>query len=117
MFNRRHEKMKQTITDYMDELTSDNLEAFERIISLQYRKFIRFYRLVEEHSKDISDVKYEFTSPSSLDVVLIIEDTSKVKDIKSDIKSSMKTSDYEGTVTLDDNTIHISIVMEEEDVA
>lgn len=105
--------MNKDMVDYMNELSSCNLETLEQIISLQYRKFVRFYKLVEGYSGDINKIKYEFNSPSSLDVVLTFKRKKELSKIKNELEDSMKKSSYDGSVKLNKKEILISIELDE----
>ena len=65
-FNRRNWMMKEDMFDYIDKLSGKDFKTLEKIISFPYRKFIRFYRLVESYSGIITKVKYNFISPSNI---------------------------------------------------
>lgn len=106
--------MKKDVVDYMNELTSSNLNSLEQLISLQYRKFIQFYRLVKDYSDIITKVKYEFNSPSSLDVVLIFDTKRDLKDIKKELISSMEKSKYNGSIKVVKKSIYMSIILDED---
>ena len=105
--------MKQVMTDYINSMTEGNLDSLEQIISLQYRKFIRFYRLVEGYSELIKNLKYEFNSPTSLDVLLVLESKAKPENIKKEIEASMSESKYDGEVKLVKKNVFISIILDE----
>lgn len=105
--------MKKDMLDYIDGLASGDLDAFEHLISNQYRKFVRFYRLVEGYSSIITKLKYEFNSPLSLDVVLILDTKRNADKIKPELEASIESSEYDGTVTVDNKNVHISITFDE----
>ena len=109
--------MNKKMTDYINEMASSNMETLEKIISLQYRKFVRFYKLVESYSDMIKKVKYEFNSPLSLDVVLVFNDSKDGKDIKNirkKLEESMIESKYDGyTKIIEKKCIFISIELDE----
>ena len=111
--------MKKDMTDYINSMIEDNLETLGKIISLQYRKFIRFYELVSEYSGSIDDVKYDFISPTSLDVSLTFESKEDLKKVKKEIETAMEKSKYDGSVKQEspkkDNRLFISIILEEPD--
>jgi hypothetical protein len=111
--------MKKDMTDYINSMIEDNLETLGKIISLQYRKFIRFYELVSEYSGSIDAVKYDFISPTSLDVSLTFESKEDLKKVKKEIETAMEKSKYDGSVKQEspkkDNRLFISIILEEPD--
>ena len=106
--------MKKDMIEYLSALSSNDYDAFEKIISLQYRKFVRFYKLVREYSDIISKIKYDFKSPSSLDVVLNFDTKKNISSIKKELESSMKESEYEGEIKLLRKNMYISISLEED---
>jgi hypothetical protein len=101
------------MVDYINDLSDSNLETLEQIISLQYRKFIRFYQLIEKYSGIIKKVQYEFISPSSLDVVLIFDTKRKLENIKKEIDDEMEKLKYDGSTEVKKKTIAMSIVLDE----
>jgi hypothetical protein len=100
------------MTDCIGELSGSNMETLEQIVTLQYRKFIRFYKLISKHFDALEGIDYQFKDPSSLDVYLHF-DTSKLKAVKSKIKEDMEKYGYEGNVCIRKQSILISIFMEE----
>lgn len=106
--------MKKDMIEYLNTLSSNDFDVFEQIISLQYRKFVRFYRLVREYSEMISKIKYEFNSPSSLDVVLSFDTSKNLSSIKKELESSMKKSEYEGEIKLSKKNMYISLTLIED---
>lgn len=107
--------MKKEMSDYINGMTENNLETLEQIITLQYRKFIQFYKLVEEYSGIITKVKYEFISPSSLDVLLVLNTKRDLSNLKKELEKSMEKSKYDGSVKVVKKNIFISIILEESD--
>ena len=105
--------MKKDMLEYIDGLASGDLETFEQIISHQYKKFVRFYRLVENYSSYINSLKYEFNSPVSLDVILVLNTNKNADKIKPELELSIENSDYTGTVDIQGKNLHISIEFDE----
>lgn len=105
--------MKNDMAEYLNALASGNFDTFEQIISLQYRKFVRFYKLVKQYSRSIDKLKYHFHDAESLDVVLNMESGSDMKDIKKELESSMERNGYDGSIKIQKNNLHISIVLAE----
>ena len=106
--------MKKDMFDYIDKLSGKDFKTLEKIISFQYRKFIRFYRLVESYSGIITKVKYNFISPSSLDVVLTFNTKRDLGNIKKEMLKSMDENGYEGVIEHNKKNMSISITLEEE---
>lgn len=107
--------MKKEMSDYINGMTENNLETLEQIITLQYRKFIQFYKLVKEYSGIITKVKYQFISPSSLDVLLVLNTKRDLSNLKKELEKSMEKSKYDGSVKVVKKNIFISIILEESD--
>lgn len=105
--------MKNDMLEYIDGLASGDLDTFEQLISHQYRKFIKFYRLVEGYSSSIHNLKYEFNSPVSLNVVLVLGTKKAADKIKPELESAIEKSDYTGVITIDGKEISISIEFDE----
>ena len=106
--------MKKDMAEYLNALVSDNLDTFEQIISLQYRKFVRFYKLVSRYSSQIDKIKYTFNDASSLDVILSMCDSADMKTIKQELESSMEKNGYDGSIKIQKKNFHISIILVEE---
>lgn len=106
--------MKKVITQYMNDMTSGDLETLEKIISFQYKKFVRFYKLIHDYSGLISKLKYEFNSASSLDVLLYMDTKRDLKKLCDEIEDMMKKSEYDGEVSVVKKNIFISLVLDEE---
>ena len=107
--------MKKEMTDYLNSMSDADLDKLETIICLQYIKFIKFYRLIEAYSDKISNVKYDFISPLSLDVVLVFKKASNLKSIQAEIESSIENSQYEGSVNVSKKEMFISIILNEDE--
>jgi hypothetical protein len=105
----------KSMSDYMNDLTGHSLDTLEQIISLQYRKFVQFYRLIEKYSNIINKVHYEFNSPLSLDVELEFNTKKTLETIKKELDESIKKNNYDGLITIKKKNIIISLVLDEED--
>lgn len=105
--------MKKKMTCYLNELVGDDMEMLEKLISHQYRKFIRFYRLIEEYSGMITKMRYEFNSESSLDVTVSFDTKRKMENIKSELESLAKDGDYELHISVNKKTLNVSVVLDE----
>lgn len=103
--------MKRDMAEYLNALTSDDLDTFEQIISLQYRKFTMFYKLVNQYSHLIDKLKYNFEDASSLDVVLSMDSSTDMKSVKKELESSMEKSGYDGSIKIQKKNLRISIVL------
>lgn len=107
--------MKKNMIEYINSMSEGKLDTLGTIISLQYKKFIQFYKLVSEYSDDISKVSYQFNSSSSLDVGITFENKCNVDDISDNILNSMEKSKYDGNLTkIDKKNILMNIYLEED---
>lgn len=106
--------MKKDMTSYINSMTENNFETLKQIISLQYRKFVKFYKIVAPYSSSIEKLKYQFKSANSLDVYLILDSKKDAKGLKQELESLMEKYDCNGSVELDKKDIFISIIMDEE---
>lgn len=107
-------KALKSMADYMNCLTGSSLGTLEQIISLQYRKFVRFYYLIEKYSGIIKKIHYEFNSPESLDVELEFNTKKTLESIKKELDEEMGKNDCEGLITIKKKSLYISIVLDEE---
>ena len=106
--------MENKMNVYLNSMTGGDMDSLEKIISCQYRKFVRFYRLLEDYSDDIDSLEYEFNSPLSLDVDIKFDSKKTLKSIKDELVKAMNNLGYDGSVTVKKKIIFISIVLEEE---
>lgn len=105
--------MKQDMTEYLNNMTSGSFDTLEKIISLQYRKFVRFYKLVKEYSSLITKLKYTFVDGSTLNIVLVMDPSADMKSIKKELESSIKKSQYEGSIKIQKKNFIISLTLQE----
>lgn len=108
--------MNKVMTEYINSMTGNSIETLEKIISLQYRKFIRFYRLVEGYSDTINNIEYEFNSSSSLDVILSFNTKKNLDNIKEELELSMEKNCYNGIIKVTNKRIFMSIILDEDDM-
>lgn len=105
--------MKKDMAEYLNALSADNLTTFELIISSQYRKFVRFYKLVSQYSHLIEKIKYSFHDVRTLDVMLTMDVSADVKGIKKEIDESMRRNGYQGTVRVSKRNMYMTIFLVE----
>lgn len=105
----------KTMSECMNDLTGSSLDNLEQIVTLQYRKFVRFYKLIEKYSGIIKKVHYEFNSPSSLDVELTFDTKKSLESIKKELDDEMTKKEYSGSTLIKKKSILISIVLDETD--
>ena len=105
--------MEKSMTEFLNELTSSDLETLDQIITLQYRKFIRFYRLIEDYSGIIKKIKYDFVSPESLDILLVFDTKKSMDKIKDELLLSMTEKSYNGDIKIENKNMYMSITLDE----
>ena len=86
--------MKASLSEYMKELSGNELSILEEVISKKYRKFINFFNLVSEYSEDIVSLKYNFTTESILDVELMMQNMTK-REIKRELIDDLEILGYQ----------------------
>ena len=50
--------MKQSYTDYLDELCGNRMDILETLVTSKYRKFKKFYNIMKKHSPEIAHMAY-----------------------------------------------------------
>lgn len=105
--------MEKSMTEYLNALTSSDLETLDQIITLQYRKFIRFYRLIEDYSGIIKKVKYTFECPESLDILIVFDTKRSIENIRDELLLSMTEKSYTGDVKIEKKNMYMSITLDE----
>lgn len=101
------------MTEYLNALTSSDLETLDQIITLQYRKFIRFYRLIEDYSGIIKKVKYSFECPESLDILIVFDTKRDMDKIKEELLLAMNEKSYNGDIKVEKKNMYMSISLDE----
>lgn len=84
--------MKRSMSEYAVALSGSDIDALELLISLKFKAFKHFYRLVEERSDDIASLSYDMSKEESLHVY--IETVTKDAKFAAWIKSHLEHSDY-----------------------
>jgi len=105
--------MNKDYFSYVNDMTEGNLESLYQLISLQYKKFVRFYNLVKDYSSIVSKIKYEFKSSSSLDVEIYFNTKRKLENIKEEFDEKILNSDYTGNIEVGKNKLLMSIILDE----
>ncbi len=114
IFLRGATNMKPRMSDYVNKMSGDDIEAFENIITNQYKKFIRFFKLVSKYSDEIDDLHYVFNSSNELEVDLIFVKGTDVAKIEKKISSKISELDYEAEICIKKKTISIKIFLDED---
>lgn len=106
--------MKKRYTDYIQCMTDGDIEKIEYIISKQYRKFVKLYRMLEKHSDDITTIKYEPKNDSTLDVYVEVSTKRKLESMKDSVDAYIEQKGFAGkTLLCDKKGLFISISMDE----
>jgi hypothetical protein len=100
--------VKKTYTEYLNELSGNRMDVLERLISTQYKKFKKFYKIVSGYSSDIAHISYRFSTIDSLDVEITVN-----PDIDADLFAGTISSDadekYDVDIYVDTKVVYISI--------
>lgn len=103
--------MKKTYTDYLNELSGNRMDILEDLISRNYKKFKKFYKIVSKHSHDIAHVSYRFSEEDSdsLDIDITVNPS---VDVDKFIKRITEAADekYIVRVEADTRVIFFSII-------
>ena len=105
--------MHKDIPSYMKALSGNDFELFESLISNKYKKFMKFYRLVENISDDIISLRYNFTSNDVLDVTIAFHSNADIDQIVMEIEKKLDTKKYECNIVTDEQELSISISLNE----
>lgn len=105
--------MKASLSEYMKEISGNELSILEEIISKKYRKFMNFFSLVKDYSDEIVSIKYNFTENTVLDLELSMKGKTK-KELKKDMIQEMMDSGYKVESRCTAKKIKLIITYEEE---
>lgn len=105
--------MIRNIPSCIKELSGDNFDIFENIISKKYKKFMKFYRLVENVSDLVQSLHYNFTSDENLDVGITFNKNVNIDEIRMELENRIDPSKYECDIAANKHTISISISLME----
>lgn len=105
--------MIRNIPSCIKELSGDDFDIFEDIIEKKYKKFIGFYRLIENVSDSVRSLHYNFTSNENLDVDITFLKNVDIESIKMELEQSINNSKYECDIVVNKHTISISISLVE----
>lgn len=105
--------MVRTIPSCMKELSGNNFDIFEDIISKKYKKFMKFYRLVENVSDVVQSLHYNFVSDENLDVDVTFKKNVNIDEIRMELENRIDSSKYECDIAVNKHTISISIALME----
>lgn len=103
--------MKKTYTDYLNELSGNRMDILEKLISHDYKKFKKFYKIVSKLSHDIAHVSYRFSEDDSdsLDIDITVNPS---VDVNKFIEEVEEAADDKYYITADaaSKVIYFSII-------
>jgi len=100
--------MKRCMTDYAGNLCNyDDIDILYKVICLKYKRFIDFYRLVEESSDYIESLDYDDSDKDSLNIIMTLNNNDKINEIYDNIKE--RSESYNATISLNKGTIFIEL--------
>lgn len=105
--------MIRNIPSCIKELSGNDFDVFEEIISHKYKKFMSFYRLVENVSDLVKSLHYNFTSDENLDVDITFGKNVDIATIEMELNNNINSSKYECDIAVNNHTISISISLVE----
>lgn len=101
--------MKQSYTDYLDELCGNRMDVLETLITSQYRKFKKFYKIMKKHSSEIAHMAYRIEPDSdSLSVDITVMQNIDPYVFMTEIESS-SSDNYVISSDVDSKVIYFSI--------
>lgn len=100
--------MKRKMTSFVKDMSDSDLDILYDIICRKYKKFICFYRMVEDFSDSILKLKYSFSSKTSLDVTAHLADDCDVDEFISSIRERILSS-YTCNINSDGQKVTIEI--------
>lgn len=104
--------MQKSLTDCAAFLSGSNIDILEEIISNKYRKFIKFFKLIEDYADDITALEYEFTDEASLSAKINFKKSIKFEE-KKELISNWKKAGYDVDYEITKKKIKITIVHQE----
>ena len=107
--------MKASLSEYIKELSGNELFVLEEIISKKYRKFMSFFNLICEYSEDIEKMKYNFTDNNILDIELSMKTTSK-RSLKEEMVEEMTSVGYQVESKITGKKIKLVITYDESEM-
>ena len=90
--------MNESLTDYAAALSGSDMDTLDDISTNKYRKFIKFFSLVRDHTKDIKKLEYEFTAADTLSITITFTKKVSLAD-KQDMIADMEKSGYKVEAT------------------
>ena len=105
--------MQESLTDYAAALAGSDLDTLDELISKKYRKFLRFFGLIREYTKDVKKVKYEITSQDELRILITFTKNVSL-DEKKDLIKEMENAGYKVTSEIDGKKMKLRILYKED---
>lgn len=104
--------MKKSLTDYASALAESDFKILEEIIDKKYRKFVRSFQLIKDHSSEIAKIKYDESDSDTLSIAVEFTKTVKLDD-KSDLIKEMESTGYAINYKITGKKIKLTIKKEE----
>lgn len=105
-------EMKESLTDYLTQVSGDDISILEDIISNKYLKFKKFFELLRPNTKNIKKFEYTFCEADVLNVNVTFKKKVSLDD-KKELIESWKKAGYAVDATIRENTIHVVITYKE----
>lgn len=105
--------MKKSMTEYLSSMSGNNIDKLESIIKNHYKKFLRFYNILKNHSDDCKSFEYEFTSKNKLEVIIKFKKHADIDSIVKNIQTSIDDNKYDGSITNKNNKVKIILELDE----
>ena len=107
--------MKASLSEYMKQLSGNELSILEEVISKKYRKFMNFFNLVREYSNFIESLKYNFTDMNSLDIELNMKNSKKCE-IRKELIEELNLLGYEVESKTSGKKMNLIIIYDESEM-
>ena len=106
--------MKSRFTDCLHCMIGSDEDKLDILLSKQYRKFIKLYRIIESYSEDIDEIFYDPSDDDTLEVQLSTTFTKKqLSSVVKKLTKYIDDHDINGYAKVQDSIIVVSISMEE----
>jgi len=108
--------MEKKISDYVQALSSSDFDILEEIFLKKYRKFLRFYYIIEDHSDVITSIEYKKCEENKLKVAFSVSESKKsVNKILKELEESLN-DDEDVLIHNKKNIITIEITKDESEL-
>ena len=100
--------MNESLTDYAAALSGSDMDTLDDIITHKYRKFLKFFSLVRDHTSEIKKLEYEFTAADTLAISITFTKKVSLSD-KMDMICDMEKSGYKIDATYTGKKVKLKI--------